>query len=44
VADARSIAAAFPQGRLWLCERSGHLPMLEEPGAVTEALGQLLSE
>jgi 3-oxoadipate enol-lactonase len=44
VAEARSIAAAFPQGRLWLCERSGHLPMLEEPGAVTEALGQLLSE
>jgi 3-oxoadipate enol-lactonase len=42
--EAHAIATAFPRGRLWPCERSGHLPMLEEPAAVTEALGQLLSE
>lgn len=44
VEEARAIAAAFPRGRLYLSQRSGHLPMLEEPGAVTEALEQLLSE
>jgi 3-oxoadipate enol-lactonase len=44
VAEARTIATAFPHGRLSLCAGSGHLPMLEEPGAVTEALDQLLSE
>jgi 3-oxoadipate enol-lactonase len=35
-AEAEAVAGAFPQGRLLLCERSGHLPMLEEPGRVTE--------
>jgi 3-oxoadipate enol-lactonase len=44
VAEAHTIATAFPRGRLWLCEHSGHLPMLEDPVAVAEALGQLLSE
>ena len=42
--EARAIATAFARGRLHLCERSGHLPMLEEPGAVIEALERLLSE
>ena len=41
--EARSIAAAFPRGRLIVCEHSGHLPMLEEPERVTEALGALLA-
>lgn len=44
VDEAHAIATAFPRGRLALCERSGHLPMLEEPGALTEALERLLSE
>lgn len=44
VEEARSIARAFPRGRLVLCERSGHLPMLEEPERVTQALEALLSE
>jgi pimeloyl-ACP methyl ester carboxylesterase len=44
VEEAHAIATLFPGGRLRLCRRSGHLPMLEEPGAVTEALEQLLSE
>jgi len=34
----RQTAAAFPHGRLVVCERSGHLPMLEEPEVVTAAL------
>ncbi len=41
---ARTAAQAFPRGRLVICERSGHMPMLEEPGSVTAALQQLLSE
>lgn len=42
--EARTMAAAFPKGRLIVCERSGHLPMLEEPAAVGAALEALLSE
>ncbi len=42
-AEAQAIVKAFPRGRLLLCERSGHLPMLEEPGRVTEALETLLN-
>jgi 3-oxoadipate enol-lactonase len=42
-AEAEAVAGAFPRGRLLLCERSGHLPMLEEPGRVTEALEALLN-
>lgn len=42
--EARAVAAAFPRGRLVVCERSGHLPMLEEPQRVTDALAALLSE
>ncbi len=38
IEEARSIAARFPRGRLVVCDESGHLPMLEEPRRVTEAL------
>ena len=41
--EARAVARAFPQGRLVVCERSGHLPMLEEPDRVTGALAELLT-
>lgn len=38
IEEARSIAHSFPRGRLVVCEQSGHLPMLEEPQRVAEAL------
>ncbi len=38
IEEARSIAARFPQGRLVIGGESGHLPMLEEPSRVTDAL------
>jgi len=38
--EARSIAAAFPDGTLAVAERSGHLPMLEEPAFASEALSE----
>jgi len=41
--EARATARAFSRGRLVVCGRSGHLPMLEEPGRVTEALRELLT-
>lgn len=44
VEEARTIAGAFPNGRLAVCEDSGHLPMLEEPAALTAALAAWLSE
>ncbi|MBV8148464.1 MAG: alpha/beta fold hydrolase [Candidatus Eremiobacteraeota bacterium] len=40
--EARAVAQAFPEGRLVVCEKSGHLPMLEEPERVTEALERFL--
>ncbi len=40
--EARAVAAAFPHGELVVCTRSGHLPMLEEPAGVTEALVRLV--
>jgi 3-oxoadipate enol-lactonase len=42
--EAERAAAAFPCGRMVVCERSGHLPMLEEADRVTDALGSFLSE
>jgi 3-oxoadipate enol-lactonase len=42
-AEAEAMAAAFPRGRLLVCERSGHLPMLEEPDRVSGALEALLN-
>lgn len=41
---ARADAAAFARGRLAVCDRSGHLPMLEQPEAFGQALSEWLSE
>ncbi|MBV8582521.1 MAG: alpha/beta fold hydrolase [Candidatus Eremiobacteraeota bacterium] len=41
--EARTTAGAFPKGRLVVCQASGHLPMLEEPQKVTEALQEWLA-
>lgn len=43
IEEARAVARAFPKGRLVVCERSGHLPMLEEPDRVTEGLTEFLT-
>lgn len=43
IEEARAVARAFPKGDLVICERSGHLPMLEEPDRVTEALTAFLT-
>lgn len=43
-AAAAEVAAAFPAGRLVACERSGHLPMLEEPERTNAALAGWLAE
>jgi 3-oxoadipate enol-lactonase len=42
--EARAVAESFPRARLVVCERSGHLPMLEEPERVSDAIAGLLSE
>lgn len=42
--EAGRVAAAFQRGKLVVCDNSGHVPMLEEPQRVTEALLALLSE
>jgi 3-oxoadipate enol-lactonase len=42
--EANAVAQAFPRGRLIVCEKSGHLPMLEEPQKVSDSLAALLSE
>jgi 3-oxoadipate enol-lactonase len=44
VEEARATARTFPRGRLVVCERSGHVPMLEEPDRVTAALEALVNE
>jgi 3-oxoadipate enol-lactonase len=36
--EARAVARTFASGELVSCERSGHLPMLEEPERVSEVL------
>jgi 3-oxoadipate enol-lactonase len=36
--ESQTMAAVFPQAQLTLCKHSGHLPMLEEPEAVTRSL------
>ena len=38
LSEARGDASRFRHAELLVCERSGHLPMLEEPGRVTGAL------
>jgi 3-oxoadipate enol-lactonase len=40
----REAVAAFPHGRLVICEGSGHMPMLEDPCRVTAALRELLEK
>jgi pimeloyl-ACP methyl ester carboxylesterase len=40
-AESEAMAQAIPGARLLWAERSGHLPMLEEPGLVTSALAGL---
>ncbi len=41
-AASESMARAIPNARLVWCERSGHMPMLEEPEAVSRALREFL--
>lgn len=43
IEEARAVARTFPEGRLVVCEGSGHLPMLEEPERLTEALAEFLT-
>jgi pimeloyl-ACP methyl ester carboxylesterase len=43
-AEAAASAAAFPRCRLVTCERSGHLPMLEEPEQTNATLAGWLEE
>ncbi|HEY9086050.1 MAG TPA: alpha/beta hydrolase [Candidatus Tyrphobacter sp.] len=40
--EERAVAAAFPNATLVIAERSGHLPMLEEPDVTTSALADWL--
>lgn len=40
--EARGIAAAFPHATLVVAERSGHLPMLEEPAFTSAALSAFM--
>ena len=40
--EAQAMRDAFPAARLAVMERSGHLPMLEEPEALTEALAEFV--
>ncbi|HEV7179173.1 MAG TPA: alpha/beta hydrolase [Candidatus Baltobacteraceae bacterium] len=42
-AAARQTAAAFSRGEFLVCERSGHLPMLDEPVEIEQALARLLA-
>jgi pimeloyl-ACP methyl ester carboxylesterase len=42
MAEARENARAFPRGHFVTCPSSGHLPMLEEPERMTDALQGLL--
>ncbi len=42
-AEAQAVRRAFPRGRLELLSGSGHLPMLEEPAALTDLLKGFVS-
>ncbi len=44
VAESESIARAIPASRLVWCERSGHLPMIEEPEVLGDALARFVKE
>lgn len=41
--EARCVAGRFPRGELVVCARAGHLPMLEEPECVADALAGWLT-
>jgi 3-oxoadipate enol-lactonase len=41
--ESEAMAKAIPGARLVWCERSGHVPMLEEPDLVTRELGALVT-
>jgi pimeloyl-ACP methyl ester carboxylesterase len=41
--EAEAVAGAFPNSRLLTLEASGHMPMLEEPDRVSEALEAFLN-
>lgn len=41
-AESEAMARAIPGARLVWCERSGHMPMMEEPALVTHALASIL--
>jgi 3-oxoadipate enol-lactonase len=43
VAETRAIAAGFARAQLIVCAHSGHLPMLEEPQCVSEAIASWLA-
>jgi pimeloyl-ACP methyl ester carboxylesterase len=43
IAESRDMAARFAHGELVECGESAHLPMLEEPAAVSEALARWLT-
>ncbi|MNT68647.1 2-hydroxy-6-oxononadienedioate/2-hydroxy-6-oxononatrienedioate hydrolase [compost metagenome] len=43
-AYADAFASAIPDARLAMIERAGHVPRLERPGAVNEAIAQFLAE
>jgi pimeloyl-ACP methyl ester carboxylesterase len=43
-AESESIARAIPASRLVWCERSGHLPMIEEPDLLRGTLAHFLKE
>lgn len=43
-AYAEAFAAGIPHARLELIPRAGHVPMLEKPGAVNEAIARFLSD
>jgi 3-oxoadipate enol-lactonase len=40
--ESRAIAESFSRGRLVVCDESAHVPMLEEPERVSEALASWL--
>lgn len=44
IEEARANAGAFQRGHLVLCDRSGHVPMLEQPEALDAALTAWLNE
>ena len=41
-AESESMSKSIPGARLAWCEKSGHLPMMEEPELVSSALTELL--